>query len=120
MAAAGLAWCLLSGPVFADGGTKTTLLNEDQATSLLLGQLEHDRAFEMRCVAADTDAMDDASFTLELRGLSGKDCAGSANASTVLGRFRVDRLTKTISWQDHADEWRPYSVFIKERRDELE
>lgn len=103
-----LAIALLSPhPVIAGG------LTEDAALNLLLRTLTRDHAYAKRisldCVTFDTEETTRTYFQVAVREKHNAKCAGDPELSPVIDRYRINRSSGRIEWNDAVnDTWEPY------------
>lgn len=88
-------------------------LTEDAALKLLLGKLEHDHAFAKRisldCVTFETEETTRTYFEFAVREKHNAKCGGDPETSPVIDRYRVNRASGKIEWNDAVNEtWLPY------------
>ena len=88
-------------------------LTEDAALNLLLRTLTRDHVYAKRisldCVTFDTEETTRTYFQVAVREKHNAKCAGDPETSPVIDRYRVNRASGRIEWNDAAnDSWESY------------
>jgi len=90
-------------------------LTEDAALNLLLRKLEHDHVYAKRisldCVSFETEETTRIYFEVAVREKHNAKCGGDPETSPVIDRYRVNRASGKIEWNDAVnDTWLPYDA----------
>jgi hypothetical protein len=88
-------------------------LSEDAALNLLLRTLTRDHVYAKRisldCVTFDTEETTRTYFQVAVREKHNAKCAGDPELSPVIDRYRINRASGRIEWNDAVkDTWEPY------------
>lgn len=89
-------------------------LDEDAALKLLLQKLEQDHVYAKRisldCVTFETEETTRIYFEIAIREKHNAKCGGDPEMSPVIDRYRVNRASGKIEWNDAInDTWVPYN-----------
>ena len=105
---------MLTSPAFLQANPKSHgSLTEDAALNLLLKQLEHDHVYAKRlsldCVTFETEETTRIYFEVAVREKHNAKCGGDPDISPVIDRYRINRASGKIEWNDAVNEtWLPY------------
>ena len=104
----------LTCPLTVQGGPKSHgPMTQDAAVTLLLRTIKTDHVYDKRisldCVSFDTEETTRTYFEIALRENHTRKCGGDPDTSPVIDRYRVNRASGRIEWNDRAnDSWRSY------------
>jgi hypothetical protein len=104
----------LFSPIILRAGPKSHgSLTEDAALNLLLDTLKHDRVYAKRisldCISFETEETTRTYFEIAVREKHDAKCGGDPETSPVIDRYRINRASGKIEWNDAVNEaWLPY------------
>ncbi len=95
-------------------------LTEEQALNVLVSQIKKDKLYDswttLSCLSFVTEDRTKQYFNFSIHEKHGGKCPGDPNTYPTVDRFRVNRLTKKIHWNELTeDKWHPYASVVKAR-----
>lgn len=95
-------------------------LTEEQALELLVSQIRKDSLYDswttLSCLSFMTEGKSKGYFIFSVHEKHGGKCPGDPNTYPTVDRFRVNRLTHNIQWNEPIeDRWLPYKFVLKDR-----
>jgi len=89
-------------------------MTEDAAINLLLDNLKRDHVYEKRisldCVSFETEETTRIYFEVAIREKHNAKCGGDPETSPVIDRYRINRASGKLEWNDAVNEtWLPYN-----------
>ncbi len=95
-------------------------LTEEQALDILVSRIKKDKLYDswttLSCLSFMTEDRTKHYFNFSIHEKHGGKCPGDPNTYPTVDRFRVNRFTKKIQWNEPTeDEWLPYTSVVKAR-----
>ncbi len=93
-------------------------LTEEQALNVLVSQIKKDKLYDswttLSCLSFMTEERTKDYFDFAIHEKHGGKCPGDPDTYPTVDRFRVNRVTGKIQWNEQ-DEWLPYRAVLKAR-----
>jgi len=105
---------LISGAILQAKPRLHGPMTEDAAINLLLDNLKRDHVYEKRisldCVSFETEETTRIYFEVAIREKHNAKCGGDPETSPVIDRYRINRASGKLEWNDAVNEtWLPYN-----------